>query len=264
MCRSDGFIRLVLNVNVVEERMLTATSVCTAFGGLKAVDMVSLAVRKGEIYGIIGPNGAGKSTLLNILSGITEATTGKIDYKGVDITRWGAYKRARHGMARTFQAAQSFNRHTVHENMIAGAVSRIESWKAWRRWMIDSSTSKKIAKVLEDAGLGMRREKYPQELNNLELQKLSIAMSLMLEPELLLLDEPSGGLIEAEVVELERYLRQINGTGITLVIVDHKMSLIGDLCDNISVMAMGQVIARGSGERVFNDAEVRRVYLGEG
>lgn len=130
--------------------------------------------------------------------------------------------------------------------------------------MIDSSTSKKIAKVLEDAGLGMRREKYPQELNNLELQKLSIAMSLMLEPELLLLDEPSGGLIEAEVVELERYLRQINGTGITLVIVDHKMSLIGDLCDNISVMAMGQVIARGSGEQVFNDAEVRRVYLGEG
>lgn len=242
---------------------LLARSVTKRFGGLVAVSNLGLEVKAGEIHGLIGPNGAGKSTFLNLLSGIIIPDQGKIVWNGVDITDMPAFRRARLGIGRTFQNSQAFPAHTVYENIIAGARGGVQTLDSLVSWKVDEGLARDAHRILEEASLIDYKFNYPNELNNLQQQKLSICMNLIKKPEIILLDEPSGGLIEAEVKEISRYLRAINSGGISLLLVDHKMSLVSELCDMVTVMASGRHLATNFPAQVFAQQEVREAYLGE-
>lgn len=246
----------------MNEFVLEVEAVGKSFGGLQAVADVSFRVRRGDIYGVIGPNGAGKSTLFNLIAGVIRPTTGRISFMGRDVTNLPAYKKCRLGMGRTFQAAQSFAHHTVEENLLAAAFAPASSVGAWLRMRSRPEEGARIKHLLELIGLGDRRSNYPADLNNLELQKLSIGMALVNRPSLLLLDEPSGGLIEAEVSQLKEFLRQLNQEGVTLVVIDHKMSLIMSTCNDIAVLAAGKLVASGVPKDLVKNPVVREVYLG--
>lgn len=242
--------------------LLSVAHVSRSFGGLRAVDDISFQVGRGDIYGIIGPNGAGKSTLFNVVAGVIPPSSGKIEFDGRDITRLPAYRKCRLGIGRTFQSAQSFAHHTVHENLLAAAFGPASSVTSWIRGRLNDSEGTRIDEILALTGLDDATDRYPADLNNLELQLLSIGMALVNRPSLLLLDEPSGGLVESEVMLLKRFLRGLNSTGLTIVVIDHKMSLIMDLCHEITVIAAGKHIAGGAPEVVASNQRVREVYLG--
>ena len=248
----------------MQDQMLEVIHVSKVFGGLHAVDDISLAVKQGDIYGVIGPNGAGKSTLFNVVAGVVKPTAGKVLFRGRDVSAMPAFQKCRLGMGRTFQAAQSFSHHTVYQNMLAAQFAAASSLGSWVRRKQSDAERTHMEELLERAQLSSHRYSYPGDLNNLELQKLSISMALVNNPQLLLLDEPSGGLIEAEVAELSRFLRSIHARGITLIVIDHKMSLIMDLCSAVTVMSAGKWIASGSPEEVLANALVKEVYLGNG
>ena len=248
----------------MQEKMLEVVNVSKVFGGLRAVDDISLAVKQGDIYGVIGPNGAGKSTLFNVVAGVVKPTSGNVLFKGRDVSAMPAFQKCRLGIGRTFQAAQSFSHHTVYQNMLAAQFAPASSMGSWIRRHQSGAEKKHLEGLLESAQLSKLREAYPGDLNNLELQKLSISMALVNNPQLLLLDEPSGGLIEAEVAELSEFLRNIHARGVTLIIIDHKMSLIMDLCSAVTVMSAGKWIASGTPEEVLANPLVKEVYLGNG
>ena len=248
----------------MQKKMLEVINVSKVFGGLRAVDDISLAVQHGDIYGVIGPNGAGKSTLFNVVAGVVKPTSGKVLFQERDVSVMPAFQKCRLGMGRTFQAAQSISHHTVFQNMLAAQFAAASTAGSWLRRKQTEAEKAALDELLERAQLTDLRDAYPGDLNNLELQKLSISMALVNNPKLLLLDEPSGGLIEAEVTELSHFLRNIHARGVTLVIIDHKMSLIMDLCSAVTVMSAGKWIASGSPEEVLANALVKEVYLGNG
>ena len=246
----------------MSEVLLKVEGLSKSFGGLRAVSEVSFSVHDGAIYGVIGPNGAGKSTLFNAIAGVIRPSAGRVYYQGQDVSTLSAFKKCRLGIGRTFQSSQSFSHHTVEENLQAAAYGPASSALAWIRSSLTNDEAKQVDSVLELTGLAELRDQYPSNLNNLELQKLSIGMALVNQPKLLLLDEPSGGLIEAEVGLLKEFLRRLNTRGITLVLIDHKMSLVMDICNEITVIAAGKYVASGKPASLLSNPLVREVYLG--
>lgn len=246
----------------MSEVLLKVDDLSKSFGGLRAVSEVSFSVHEGDIYGVIGPNGAGKSTLFNAIAGVIRPSAGRVYYRGQDVSTLGAFQKCRLGIGRTFQSSQSFAHHTVEENLQAAAYGPAASLKSWIRSRLTSEEAGQVESVLELTGLVQLRDRYPADLNNLELQKLSIGMALVNQPKLLLLDEPSGGLIEAEVSLLKEFLRRLKAKGITLVLIDHKMSLVMDICNDITVIAAGKYVASGNPESLLSNPLVREVYLG--
>lgn len=248
----------------MSDNILEVINISKIFGGLCAVDDISLTVSRGDIYGVIGPNGAGKSTLFNVVAGVIKPTSGKVIFNSRDVSLMPAFQKCRLGMGRTFQAAQSFSHHTVHQNMMAALFAPARSIRAWVRRKPSGSELEHLNQMLEWSDLAQRSDCHPGDLNNLELQKLSICMALVNRPTLLLLDEPSGGLIETEVTQLADFLREIHSHGITLIVIDHKMSLIMNLCNSMTVMSAGKWITSGSPEDVLANPMVKEVYLGNG
>lgn len=246
----------------MSEILLKVEGLSKSFGGLRAVTEVSFSVREGDIYGVIGPNGAGKSTLFNAIAGVSRPSAGRVYYQGQDVSALNAFRKCRLGIGRTFQSSQSFSHHTVEENLQAAAYGPASSALAWIRSSLTDVEAKQVESVLELTGLAELRDRYPSDLNTLELQKLSIGMTLVNQPKLLLLDEPSGGLIESEVGLLKDFLRRLNTRGITLVLIDHKMSLVMDICNEITVIAAGKYVANGKPESLLSNPLVREVYLG--
>jgi branched-chain amino acid transport system ATP-binding protein len=246
----------------MSEVLLKVDGLSKSFGGLRAVSEVSFSVHDGDIYGVIGPNGAGKSTLFNAIAGVIRPSSGRVYYQGRDVSTLGAFRKCRLGIGRTFQSSQSFAHHTVEENLQAAAYGPASSIKSWIRSRLTNEEARQVESVLELTGLFQLRGKYPADLNNLELQKLSIGMALVNQPKLLLLDEPSGGLIEAEVSLLKEFLRSLKAKGITLVLIDHKMSLVMDICNDITVIAAGKYVASGNPASLLSNPLVREVYLG--
>lgn len=244
--------------------LLEIQSLSKSFGGLQAVSDISINVEAGDIHGVIGPNGAGKSTLFNMVAGLITPSSGTVRFLQRDITALAAYKKCRLGIGRTFQAAQSFAHHTVLENLMAAYFGPAPSLKAWFASKAPDEDLQAIGELLRLIGLDRLEHAYPRNLNNLQLQKLSIGMALVNRPNLLLLDEPSGGLVESEVLELERFLRDINAKGVTIVMIDHKMSLVMSLCRNITVIAAGRFVAHGTPDDILNNTLVKEVYLGHG
>jgi branched-chain amino acid transport system ATP-binding protein len=251
--------------------VLRASDVSVRFGGVRALDGVSLEVADGEILGLIGPNGAGKTTLFDVLSGTTVPSSGTVSLAGADITRRGATWRARHGVRRTFQRQQVFGSLSVEDNVLTARewhggggglpadLLRLPSRRrreAERRTLVDS--------VLDDCGLHDLRHEVAGTLPIGRCRMVEVARAVVDEPKVLLLDEPTSGLDEAETEHLAEVVTQVAARGTAVVLVEHDVGFVMRLCHRIVVLHLGQVIAEGTPEEVRGDATVGAAYLGTG
>jgi len=242
--------------------------VTKAFGGLRAVRDVTLRVNRGEIFSVIGPNGSGKSTLFNLISGVMPVTLGSIQVLGRDTKGMGPHRVAKLGLSRTFQTTQVFAEKTVLENALAGRHLHVKTglWSAeLRSGFFRDQEARHRARSLEIlgiVGLAARAEQRAAEVPNALQQRVAIAMALASEPELLLLDEPTGGLMEQEVLELMDLLRRIRDRGVTIMLIEHKMRLVRQVSDRIAVLNNGAMICEGVPSMVLNDPRVIEAYLG--
>lgn len=230
------------------------------FGGVMAVNRISLSVASGERRAIIGPNGAGKTTLFNLISGELAPSDGRVYFAGHDITNLTPDRRARLGMARTFQRNNLFLGLSVWENVrLAGYPDKGIGLANLRS--PHSVASKVIQDSLERVGLNERRDAIAHNLSYGEQRQLEVAIALATQPRILLLDEPAAGMSPAETNRLMSILREMPRE-ITLLIIEHDMDVVFGLAERVTVLHYGEVIADGAAEQVRNDPRVRQVYLG--
>ena len=234
---------------------LRASSVSRSFEGVRALSDVTLELHRHEVVGLIGPNGAGKSTLVNVLSGFDFPTAGSVELAGRRVTGWSAHRRARAGLARTFQHSRSFRELTVRENVEVAALGvRAGPRKARRR----------ADDLLELLGLAGLAEAPAGTLAHGDERRLGVARALATEPTFVLLDEPAAGLPEAEVPEFAAVVRSVrddHAAGVLLI--DHNIALVMDVCDRIQVLDQGQTLAEGTPEEIRRNLDVAAAYLGE-
>jgi branched-chain amino acid transport system ATP-binding protein len=222
---------------------------------VRALREVTLALDRGEVLGLIGPNGAGKSTLVNVLSGFDRPTAGAVELEGRDITRWPAHRRGRHGLARTFQHSHAFRSLSVRENVEVAALGAGAGPR---------DASRRADDVLDRLGLAAHAEAPASSLAHGDERRLGVARALATEPRFVLLDEPAAGLPEAEVpafAAVVRALRDDHGAGVLLI--DHNMALIMDVCDRIHVLDQGRTLAEGAPAEIRSNLDVTAAYLGE-
>ena len=236
--------------------LLTVDQVSKDFGGLRAVNRVSFAVRAGEIVGLIGPNGAGKTTLFNMIAGAYRPSAGRVLLRGEDITRLDAHQRCKRGIARSFQLVRPFPDLTVLENVAVGRVYGRDVVRSRRRAEADA------LELLERVGLGGREQIQAKYLTLVNRKRLELARALATRPELLLLDELLAGLNPTEVLEAMALLRQLRDSGITMIMVEHVVKAIFGISDRVVVMSAGERIAEGTPSEVGRDKRVIDAYLG--
>jgi len=248
--------------------LLTVRHLHKQFGGIKAVNNVNLTVNTGEIHGLIGPNGAGKTTCFNLITGLYRADSGQFNLAGRPYTPQKIEKVAQAGIARTFQNLRLFNEMSVLENVMIGRHSRTRNgvWAALsrhRRAREEERETEACAwQWLEYTGIAQFADYRASDLAYGHQRRLEIARALASEPKLLALDEPAAGMNAAEKVALGELLRRIRDDGKTLLIIEHDVKLMMGLCDQISVLDYGQVIAEGEPEAVRNHPAVIKAYLG--
>jgi len=235
--------------------ILQAENVKVMFGGLTAVNRVSLTVEKGEVFGLIGPNGAGKTTLLNVIAGFYKPNEGAILFQGRNITGFSPEKICNIGISRTFQVPRKFHKMTVLENVLVASTFGIQR--------PDKSPVQLAQDALELVNFKKSSSISANTLNAAELKRLDLARALASKPSLLLLDEPASGLTPKELEGLMALVRQISGTGVTIIVVEHLMKMIMNICDRMAVLVYGEKIAEGSPEEIGSDRRVIEAYLGE-
>ncbi|NFS08978.1 ABC transporter ATP-binding protein [Clostridium botulinum] len=229
------------------------------FGGITAIDNLNFSVKKGEILGVIGPNGAGKTTLYNTITGIYKPSKGDIFLNNKKITGTKPYKISRLGIARTFQNIRLFNSLTVLENILVGRVSELKKLVKLNPYM------KEVFDILEVVGLEKVINNMASDLPYGQQRKVEIARALALSPKVLLLDEPAAGMNNYEKQDLKNLINILREDfNITVLIIEHDMGVIMDLCDRILVLDYGKKIAEGSPEEISNDANVIKAYMGKG
>jgi branched-chain amino acid transport system ATP-binding protein len=240
-------------------------SVSIAFGGVDAVRDVSLDLREGEILGLIGPNGAGKTTLLNLVSGHHRAGSGRVEMLGHDVTRWPLHRRSRLGLARSYQTANIFAGLTVRENVgLAAQAAGAGHYRLLRRPPGADELRERTDAALAATRLEHRAELEAARLGHGETRALEVAMLVATDARVLLLDEPAAGMAFEEIPAMvETITAAQRHTGAAVLIVEHKMSLIFELCDRIAVLDRGRLIAAGTPREVARDEKVRSAYLGE-
>ena len=233
------------------------------FGGLAVTDGVTLEVRPGEVHAIIGPNGAGKTTLLNEISGLVPLDAGRILFDGNDITHLPPHRRARAGIARTFQITSIVPGFTVHENaMLAVQAEARSTFDFVRPAAFDRDFAAAADDVLEQVGLAVRARTPAGLLSHGEKRALELAVAIALKPKLVLLDEPAAGTGRGETERLVEMLNALKQR-FTIVLVEHDMQAVFALADRISVLVYGRVIASGAPEEIRADPAVKAAYLGE-
>ena len=249
--------------------LLEITDLRKNFGGLMAVNDVSFDVEKGMIKAVIGPNGAGKTTLFNLIAGSLPMTSGSVVYDGRELKGKKTYQVARLGVARTFQNIKMFSGMTALENVMVGRHIRgnagfLSSMFAlpWVR-KEERAIAEKAMELLEFLEIAEYAEMEASSLAFGQQRGIELARALALEPTLLLLDEPAAGLNIYETAEVARYIDKIRNLGITVLLVEHDMSLVMDISDEICVLSFGQKIAEGKPADIQNNPEVVKIYLGE-
>lgn len=243
---------------------LETTDLCKYFGGLKAVKDVNFAVKKNQLKAIIGPNGAGKTTFFNLLSGVYSPTKGKIYFEGVDITKKSIHEISRMGLTRTFQITHIFQCLTVFENIRIAAQSRKTTFNFLGRANAIKSVNRRTLEVLEQVKLTDIKNHKASTLSHGERRYLQIGIALATNPKVLLLDEPTAGMSPAETLEATELLRQVREKlDLTIILVEHDMSVVMGICDEIAVFHEGEVLAEGTPQEISDHELVQRVYLGE-
>jgi branched-chain amino acid transport system ATP-binding protein len=237
------------------EPLLLAQNVSKRFGGLLAVDNVSIGADAGCITALIGPNGAGKTTLFSIITGFLPPSTGRIWYRGMDVTGTPPHRLARRGIARTFQIVQPFAGLTVHENIAVGAHMSRRSRAA---------ALAAAAEVADAVGLGDLLDRPAASLTVVGRKRLELARALATGPELLLLDEVLAGLNPSELSAMVPVIRALRERGITIVMIEHVMQAVMSLADHVFVLAEGRNIADGPPRAVVGNPRVVEAYLGHG
>ncbi len=248
--------------------VLEARAVTKRFGGLLAVDAVSLELRPGEVHGLIGPNGSGKTTLLNLISGYYTIDDGGILLGGADVTRQSVQDRARGGLARTFQTPKLVLSLSVLDNAMLGGWTDVRAgfletaFAAPRARREDAEIRRRASAMLRGVGLGAVLDRRADLLEHTAQRFLEIARALTMRPRFLLLDEPAGGLTVAEIEHLGAIIGVVRDSGIGVLLVEHHTDFVFRVCDRVTALNLGRTIAHGTTTEVRYDADVIRVYLG--
>jgi len=240
--------------------LLTTKHLSRDFGGLRAVDAVDFSLMPGEIRAIIGPNGAGKTTFVSLVCGRIEPSAGKIAFDGVDITRLPAHRRVRLGIAYTFQITSVFANLSVYDNVALPVQRTLEDGRGIRAFG-GGAVQAGVMEALERVGLAERAATSAGQLAYGHQRLLEVAMGLALKPRLLILDEPTQGLADAEIASFIPLVRDI-ARDATVVIIEHNMQVVMELAHNITVLNAGKILAEGTPEQIRGNAAVQDAYLG--
>lgn len=250
--------------------ILKTEHVCRYFGGLKAVEDVSMSVKEGDIFGIIGPNGAGKTTFFNVCSGIYKPTKGKVFFCGEDISNLRPEAISQKGLARTFQTTQLFKFMSVLDNVKVGchmgtrsslfdAILHTKKYREDEKYAIQKSME-----TIKRAGLEQYTHVMAGNLPYGIQRRVEIARALATDPKILLLDEPAAGMNPQETQELMEFVKDLNEKGQTILLIEHDMKFVMNCCHNILVLNFGQKICEGTADVVKNDKQVQTAYFGSG
>jgi branched-chain amino acid transport system ATP-binding protein len=233
---------------------LRASAVSRSFAGVQALSDVSLELRQGEVVGLIGPNGAGKSTLVNVLSGFDRPSSGRVLLEERDVTRWPAFRRGRHGLARTFQHSHAFGGLSVRENGEVAALGVGASQRA---------AAQRAQELLALLGLSAYSDRAAGSLAHGDERRLGVARALATGPRFVLMDEPAAGLPEAEVPRFATAVSVIRDRGAGVLLVDHNVALVLEVCERIHVLDQGKTLAEGTPNEIRAHLGVAAAYLGE-
>ncbi|MGH4028937.1 ABC transporter ATP-binding protein [Actinomycetota bacterium Odt1-20B] len=253
-----------------DRHALAATGIGVRFGGIHALDGVDLTITPGEVCGLIGPNGAGKTTLFDVLSGIRRPDTGRILLDGTDVTRRSPVWRARHGMRRTFQRQQLFGQLTVTDNLLVaqewrggGGGFAADLLSAPTRRKHEASRRERATAVLRECGLDTLSNDYAGALPVGQARMVELARAVADPPRVLLLDEPASGMTADERAHLSAVIRHLaDEEGCAIVLVEHNVAFVMELCARVVVLDLGRVLAQGTAAEVRADTRVRDAYLG--
>ena len=243
--------------------ILQTESLTKSFGALTAVNGVSLRIEAGTLHSIIGPNGAGKTTLFNLLTGTFPPTSGSIALDGKNITGTRAHRIAHLGLARSFQRTNVFPAFSLYDNVWVAAFATGPSWGGLLHRKTDAypEAAERTRKALADVGLLEKANHLAREISHGEQRQLELAIALAAAPRVLLLDEPAAGLSPEETRRMVELVRSLKGR-YTIVLIEHKIDIIMNVSDRISVMHFGSLIAEGTPAEIQKNADVRRAYLG--
>ena len=250
-----------------DQAILVVDQISMGFGGLLALDSVSMSIGKAEVVGVIGPNGAGKTTLFNVICGFVHPSSGSISYRGPRLRRYHPHDLARLGIARTLQGVGLCAGLSVQENVMLGTEPALRSDMAssflglWRSSREERRVGDRAMEVLGELGIARYARQYPSALPYGVQKRAALARALMAEPRLLLLDEPASGLSESDMDELGSRIRGLTDR-MAVLLVEHHMDLVMSVCDRLVVLNFGQVIAQGTPEAIRADPEVAIAYLG--
>ena len=253
------------------EVVLKTENLGISFGGLKAVQNLDLEIKKGQLYGLVGPNGAGKTTVFNMLTGVYRPTTGRFFLCGENLTGKGQEMINHKGIARTFQNIRLFNNMTVIRNVMVGLHNQPEfkcgvftsMFRLPKHFKVEKAMRERAKEILRIVGLEEERNILSCNLPYGKQRKLEIARALATNPKLLCLDEPAAGMNPNETAELMDIVRHIRDNyDVTILLIEHDMKFVSGLCDEITVLNFGTVLAQGTPEAALNDPEVIKAYIG--